>query len=473
MNPPPRRPDDARPLSDLPVAEPVGPDPDDLPVAVPVRPPAVRRDRGRDRERPRRPSPPSDPEPRDDGPPRPRVVAACGVIGCLGLGVVAAVGFLAYGAVLILSHLGERAAAPEPPVPGPVPADPPAAAARPAPPVREPHGPIAPTKLATPSATVQIGGVIDAAVRAGGGRYLLFRLRGQNRVVAFDANAGAMVPGWEIKLDEPGAMIAGGKDHLWVYGPVARELVRYDLETGRADRRAAVPAGDEAEAVAAGAGSDGPVYLVGPHGGGTRVRRWDGDSLRRGRESDYDRPLGEWLRARASDDGRVLALAGRDGAAVGRAAGPGGMTFSGLKTQAGFSPILAAPAPDGKWVYTPNGVYAPDGRLALPPASGAQFFYTIPPADGGEFFLHQDVDNRALPSGPLYAHRSGDQNHLGPVKWVESTAHGSNVIGLGLMSAAEQIFFWPSAGLIATMPDNSTLRLQKVDVAALRAARGD
>lgn len=47
MNPPPRRPDDEpTPLSDLPVAEPVGPDPDadggyaDLPVAVPVRPPA-------------------------------------------------------------------------------------------------------------------------------------------------------------------------------------------------------------------------------------------------------------------------------------------------------------------------------------------------------------------------------------------------------------------------------------------------
>lgn len=471
MNPPPRRPDDEpTPLSDLPVAEPVGPDPDadggyaDLPVAVPVRPPAGRR-------REQRPRPPArrDPEPRDDGPPRPRVFAACGVIGCLGLGLVAAVGVLAYGAVLILSHLGERAAAPDPPGTAPVPvAREPVAPAVPA--VREPHGPIAPTRLASPSATVDIGGAADAVVRAGGGRYLLFRLRGQNRVVAFDANSGAMVPGWEIKLEEPGALVAGGADHLWAYLPLARELVRYDLQTGRADRRAAVAAVDEVEAIAAGAGSDGPVYLAGPHTGGTRVREWHGATLRPGGASDHDRPLGEWLRARASDDGGVLTLAGRDGVAVGRRT-RGRFDFALLKTWDGFSPVFAAPAPDGRWVYTMQGVYAPDGRLVLKPPAGTPFF-TFPAADGGEFFVSQEFRDRD-PVGPPRAHRAGDRNYAGPLKEVKSPLTWSDLVGSDAIPPNERVFFWPGAGLAATLPGNTTLQLQKVNVAALRAARGD
>jgi hypothetical protein len=469
MTPPPRRPDDdpppLPPLPPLPVAEPVRPEaggdepavaevvgpenPDDLPVAVPVRPAGSSA-----RSFPR---PPAPPDPGPEGPTRPRVFAACAVLGCLGVGLVAAVGFLAYGVILILDHLGERAADPD--RPAAVGGD----GSRP--------GPIRPTALATRTAVVPVGGEFDAVVRAAGGRFLLFRIPGAPaRVVAFDANAGAMVPGFELRLTEPNSLLAGGASKLWVYKPKAHEVVRVDLPTGRVEQRAPAPKDAEGRvgAIAAGAGSDGPVYLVAGTRAQTDLRLLDGAGLNPTGSVRFPDGL-DAVRARASDDGAVLAVSGPRGAAVVRPDPAGGYTFTRLKAD-DTPPTLATPAPDGRYVYTPAGVFRPDGRPAFEPADDT---YPLPAAHGGDVYLTLGVSPGGSLTGPATVHPAGSRATAATLTDV-IVPRGLGAANTGDVPPDQRVYYWPGAGLAAVLPaDNKAIRLWKVDLPSPKGGRGE
>lgn len=465
MTPPPRRPDDdLPPLPPLPVAEPAGPDPfaetvyaevveplpaedpADLPVAVPVRPAAPL------------PPRPAEPVPEPADPPRPRVLAACAVLGCLGLGMLAAVGFLAYGAILILDHLGDRAATPDRPagVAG-------AEWARP--------GPIRPTALADRTATVRLEAPFDAVGRAAGGRYLLFRIPTQNRIVAFDPNTGAMVPGFEVRLAEPNSLFAGGAAKVWLYHPRAKQVERVDLLTGRPEQRAVVDAGAPT-AMAVGAGSDGPVYLASGDTFWTDFRVVDGVRLTVTTAVGSGEGVGKGIRVRASDDGSVLAVWGPDGAAVVRpdpAAGRAAFTL--LKSDDGAPLKLAAPSPDGRFVYTPRGAYSPDGRLTLRPADGDEFFYTLPAAHG-EMYLGLDVSDSGALTGPPKVYPAGARSLLRNLNGV-IIPRGFRAADTGDVPPNQRLYYWPGAGLAAVLPPgNKTIELFKTDTPVPRPKGG-
>ena len=462
---PPRRPDDDPPPP-LPVAEPARPGPDeepvdaelvgpdeepaDLPVAVPVRPPrAARREPPRRREH-------REPEPRDDAPARPRVLAACAVIGCLGVCLIAAVGFLAYGAILILNHLGDRVA-PDPDRPAGVAGD----GAR--------LVLIRPTALATRTATVEVGGEYDAVGRAAGGRYLLFRIpTAPARIVAFDANTGALVPGFEVKLAESSSLFAGGAAKLWVYKPRAHELVRVDLLTGRVERQAPAPrdAAGKVQAVAIGALSDGPVYLVG--GGRRQTDVWllDGTELTQSGFVRFPEGVGTVARARAPDVGSLLVVSGDRGSAVVRPAPAAGRSgFQLLKADDGSSPAFATPSPDGRYVHTPAGVFTPDGGRPFRP-DGADPF-TVPAAQG-YFYLSLNVSGIGALTGPVRVHPAGSRAVAGTLAEI-TIPRGVRATDAGDVTSDQRAVYWPGAGLAAVLPpDNTSIKLWKVDPPAGR-----
>ncbi|MBX9580948.1 MAG: hypothetical protein K2X87_11620, partial [Gemmataceae bacterium] len=403
-----------------------------------------------------RPAPP-DPEPAES--PRPRVFAACAVIGCLGVCLVAAVGFLAYGVILILNHLGERVADPDRPaaVGG-------AGGAG--------VGPIRPTTLRTPAATVEVGGEFDAVCRAAGGRYLLFRIPSEKRIVAFDANTGAMVTGFEVGLSEPGSLLAAGAAKLWVYKPKVHEVVRVDLLTGQVEQRAPAPkdAEGKVDAVAAGAGSAGPFYLVAGKPARTDIWMLDGADLSQAGFVQFRDGVGAGVRVRASDDGGLLAVSGRLGAAAVRS-DPGRATFHRVGSTDDRL-TLAAPAPDGRYVYTPRGVFTPGGERFLrvdrdDPA------YTLPAAHGGDVYLSLGVSAGGFLTGPPEVHPAGSRTVLGALDDV-TVPRRLGAADTGDVPPDQRVYYWPGAGLAAVLPtDNKTVRLWKVDLPAPKGGRGE
>ena len=117
--------------------------------------------------------------------PRPRMLGACAVAGCLGLAGLAAVGVLIYVAVLLFTHLADEGA-------------PDSGAGKGG---RGPRpGPVAPTQLAKDRETIDPGGEFDAVCRAAGGRYLVLRIPSKKQLAVFDPNAAALVK--QLDVDE-------------------------------------------------------------------------------------------------------------------------------------------------------------------------------------------------------------------------------------------------------------------------------
>jgi hypothetical protein len=413
---------------DLPVARPVDPAP--LPRAQPVRAePAPRAAPWPPPPRPARgPRPADAPAER----PRPRVYAACGVIGCLSVGVVAAVGFLAYAAVVILGHFGNQIADGD---------RPPAPTARP--------GPVAPTTLPA-NRTVALDGLCDAVGRGAGGRYLLLRVPSRRQVAVFDPNVGDVVH--TVTLAEPNALFAASASKLFVYNPEARTIDRWNLVTWEKEHTAPRPDDlRDVDAVAVGAGADGPVFLMNTAAARPAdVRALDPDELKQtGAYTVRDWQAGAWPHVRASDDGTVFGVAGDAGALALRFNPGSGFEAAKLLTK-GERPKYATPAPDGKYLYTARGVFRPDG-VRVVPRSGDEFFFTFPTAHASDLFLHVGVSPpRDRFEGPLEVYRVGANQPLTTVAGVP-VPHES-VDEMQTLPADQRVHVWPGAGVVAVLP---------------------
>lgn len=413
----------AEPLDALPVAEEIP-----VPKAAPVRPP-----------RPRPVAPPP-PEPADA--PKPRVFAACAIVGCFGLGFLGALGFLAYAAIALLSHVADNR-----PVATTL------AGTRP--------DPVAPTKLAG-AKVISLPSTVDAVGRAAGGRFLLLRTPRTREIHVFDPNAGEVIQRFEVGRSD--ALFAGSASKLFVYNPgrVNEELERWDLTTGQKELTAARPAGVvKPDALVVGAGVDGPVYLVSvPSGGVANARELDPVTLKQ--RDGGNHALTGWrgddetrVHVRASDDGTLLGVTTPGGAQGVRFAPRGAPALLKLPLNGGLFPTLATPSPDGRLVFTPVGFY----DVTAAPRKSTVTPYCLPTAHGNGLFLSfgRDIGRRLI--DPVRVHLTAD-----PEQWVvlpEVAVPGGFVASYtGDLPPDQRVHFWPAAGLALTIRTGEANRQQ-------------
>ncbi|QDU20362.1 YncE family protein [Urbifossiella limnaea] len=432
---------EAKPGPDLkvgpPAPPPVAAPADDLPLAEVV---------------PARPKPPPAGPPRrveePTEPPKPQVFAACAVLGCFGLGFVASMSFLGWAALTLLSGLPDDRGTTVVHT-----------GARP--------GPVESTKYAADSGQIQLAGTVDAVGRAAAGRYLLLRTSRTGEVHVFDPNVGDVI----AKFDTGGgrSLFAGSASKLFVFrtDDAGNSLERWDLETRVKEHsvqrpRDALPP----VALAVGAGTDGPLYLVNaPINGAATVRVIDADTL--AEKAAYGVP--NWLGAahthvRASDDGLTLTASTASGAAVLRFPSPqAAPTAVVLRATGPNPPKYATPARNGALVFTPRGLFSPDGALQPGPKR-----LTFPTAQGTDLFLSQVVQDAADPTPELRLHLTAAAAASVPL----SSVGGPKGVEMGELSAVtadQRVHLWPAAGLAVVVSTGTPTRLllTKVDVKEL------
>lgn len=482
----------------LPVARPVEPpiDPAALPRARPVRPRATPLSSASSvpsgTDRPAPPSPHeagagarvrtrngdrrsgSQPEP---PPARPRVLAACGVIGCFGLVFLAAVGFLAYAAIFLLSHIEERMAADRDHLTKPA--------------FAPTHvGPITPTKLTADEGTIPLPDACDAVGRGARGRYLLFRIPSstpsKRQLVVFDPVEAKLVQ--HMLLDHPATQFAASASKLFLWNPRTHTIDRYDLGTLQKEQTSQATFDDTPHALVTGYATDGPVFVV-----TAKFRRGlinasfdaavvDPKTL----QTVTTIPLGDWPNQveqanhyRVSGDGTVvgrstlgLATASKS-AAVLRYEPTERFKPVALPAQAGEWFGHVTPSPNGRFLYTARGAFhLNEDRVT---EAVGQPLYTLPTAHGSDLFLSLPGTQARKPaarplqllSGPLKLHLAGVASPAAPLGEVQVPT-GIDAWDTNPLPADQRIHLWPAAGLLAVLPSsNDKLLLYRRDIGSL------
>ena len=434
--------------SDLPKAYPVRPAVPPEPVSPPL--PL--------RAEPVRPAVPSGPSTfptrrPDSGPPppasRPRIYGACCVIGCVGIAVLASIGFLAFVAIVVLDRLGDQIDDRDSRR-----AENALAASRP--------GPIVPPE-AIPKDKIFLKGRFDAVGRAGGGRFLLLKIPATRQLAIFDPNQADVD---YLDIGESDVFFAGGAAKIYVYKSNARTIERWDILTRTLEYSAKQPASLPAVTnMAVGAASDGLIYLFSIGEGGSILTIVDPVELKPRRTHRIpELRTGTRAFVRASDNGNVLTVCTEQGASV--------FKYEGTQLRPlnlwrdGVRPQLATPSPDGEVIYTPRGVYSTAGDIA--PLKAMGYFYTLPTAHGSGLYLSLDVAKDGKVEGSPRLHAAGSPE---PLATLDQLTFGG---GQGSMYVTEwtevphdqRVHVWPAAGLIAFLPviNGSMIELVQVDV---------
>jgi hypothetical protein len=416
----------------LPLAEPVAVPVESLPVAEVVRPKAV----------PVQPVKPklapniTMPTPVETEPPRPQWFAACSVIGCLGVLMIAALAALIYIAITLLSNLGDKIGDTKSTSRNDV--------------EKVQRGPLAPTSLAADT-EIDLPGRVASVTRGAGGRFLLLRIQRTETVHVFDANHGRIV--YQIPGGKQGTLVAASADKIFLCDPLEHKLQRYGLFTGSLESEVAIPKSvPVVQGMAIGSAASGPLRLVTAPGGKLRIHHVDPTSLSVDRTDDFNLAIdaSAGVMARASESGVVLGLGHADGA-VAVWFGTTPPTAKPLAPTTGAKPQWAIPSPDGQWFYTPRGVYDTGGN----PFTGSKSaFYTFPTAAGSERFLSLEADGEQV-SGTVRVYMAGETSMARSSeleKAVLNSSHSANAWKKDDPTAAERVHYWPAAGIVAVLP---------------------
>jgi hypothetical protein len=396
------------------------------------------------------------------------MLTACCVIGCVGVAILGSLGFLAFVAVAVIGQLGQDAAShsDDGNEPGK------SAAVRPGP----RPGPITATKLTEDHVTLPLAGKVEAVGRGGNGRFLLLKVGGQIQV--FDSNEGAFAPSFAFEPPDADFLFAASAAKLFVYRQ--GKLERYNL-LDRAFEKS-VPWLTRPVALVIGPRADGPLFVLNAARSETEVTGVDPEALTALGSSTVvrlarpDRPG-----PRVSADGRLIGLGLDPTQALG--ADPRGVlihyppgnpaTVTPFGPPGGTGPYgHVAPAPDGRFVYTPKGVFDTNGSLLLSD-SVTGYFYALPPAHGGDFFLSLEAPNpRSVPKKGVRAGRDierGVRLHLAGVLTPLTSLPDLGPVGMTTFDTEQvpadlRVHFWPAAGLLAVLTTDSQLDLYRLDV---------
>ena len=384
-------------------------------------------------------------------PPKGEWFAACGVIGCLGILVLVSIVVLAWIAITLFSEFGHKLGEKKP-------------ESIVAQSVSRP-GPIAPTVLVN-DISLSLDGAVDAVGHGGGGRFLLLRIPRLKQLHVFDANEAQVVQ--KIPLLEKNALFAAGASKVFAYYPATGKLERFDLGTGASEFQFTRPSPVTlVDAMAIGPGSDGPLYLIATSPGSpAKIQTLDTGTFQNLTSFEMKNWLGRDDRqvyARASFDGLVLGVAGRNGALAIRLDEANARAVP-LSPRAGLPPKMAVPSPDGQFLYTSRGVFEANGNTL---SGGGRNFFTFPTTHGGGLFLSLEVDEGKVTGFPKL-HVAGSSSTSELVALDKGEMFGAlpaNVLDGQTIPTDERVHLWPDAGLLAILPiESNELRLFKINV---------
>jgi hypothetical protein len=315
--------------------------------------------------------------------------------------------------------------------------------------------------------------IVEDAVLGGGGRYLVLSLPGVRKLAVFDVtrpDAEKFIP-----LTEAGPVrIAAGADKLLVLYTDRKVLVRYSLTTLKKEASIDLPFEGKVFSTAMGSASHGPLLVVGekPLFGVTlfvdvqRMRKLPLEH--RGQGAAH---TGEATLALASANGRVFAV----GAA--NIFCRGFHTIVPEEDTATFwpspdFPFYACPGPDGRIVFTSNGLYTSEAR---DPSKGPRHRGRLClPAAQGDLYLRANSDSFSL---YLVGEETALARVTGVGKLLKVTSVGWRVSGVTepALPSAKRIFLLPAADLIVTIPPGQEeVRFQSFAFSrALEKASGD
>jgi S1-C subfamily serine protease len=294
---------------------------------------------------------------------------------------------------------------------------------------------------------------VDDVALGGGGRYLILSLPQVRKLMVLDVTKASAEK--YIALSEAGPVrIAAGADKLLVLYTDKKVLDRYDLTTLKKEASMDLPFEGKVFSMAMGSASHGPLLVVGEKPlFGVHVFV-DVQQMRKvplEHKGQGAAHTGEATLVMAAADGQVFAV----GAA--NVFCRGFHTVTPEEDTATFwpspdFPFYACPGPDGRVVYTSNGLYT---REARDPRKGPRHRGSLClPAAQGDFYLRARSDSFSL-------YLLGEETALvrvtgvGSLLKVLSVGWVVNGVRDHALPHAKRIFLVPAADLIVTVPPGS------------------
>ncbi len=352
----------------------------------------------------------------------------------------------------------------------------PAAAADSMPLVRPPTASmkIEPTKLKEDTATITLPGSIGHVCVGGNGRFVILHLTGQRQIAIFDTVEAKVVKYLPVAEDK--IYIAAGMEKLMVVLADKNIVQRWDLNTFSREVSAPLDLPGPIHSAAMGYASAGPLVLVAPGGIGARrspIVFVDIQTMNQvsPEVSDDRSPLLQFHPSYSpglavSADGRVLGL-------WTPGLSPSGFctaTLLGRSIKANRDHVSVGhivPGPDGRYVFTADGVFTSAHQRVGQPKEGE---YSIPAIQGPYYLslgpLSYPGRNRANDTTAAAALRMiGDSRILTTVKLPE--LEGANHQGRSGDGIApyQRVMLVPAAKLLVVVPaSNDRLVLHRFDL---------
>jgi V8-like Glu-specific endopeptidase len=296
--------------------------------------------------------------------------------------------------------------------------------------------------------------IADVAV-GGGGRYLVLHLPDVSELAIFDISLAKVVR--TIPLAEADAKFAVGLDKVVVALPGKKRLERWDLLTGAREKAATLPIKEPLALAVMGSASRGPILIGAGAGKDAEWALVDVHSLKPlgYRRTEQARiPIDKDLQVRASADGSVFAGSGsiqNPGIATLVIAGN---EVRGYFTKEGAG--HAVPGPDGRFIYTPQGLVGTDLKPLGKPGRNQ---FTLPAAEG---YHELRFDMNAERPASAFLHIAGDDRPIAQVRkeWLADV----DLNDRGSFPGDKRVHFIPSAKVIVTIPrSNDRVVLHRFD----------
>jgi hypothetical protein len=249
----------------------------------------------------------------------------------------------------------------------------------------------------------------------GGGRFLLLHLPRERKLAVFDVNEAKVTK--YLPVGEDDIKFAAGRDKLIVYLPTANVFQRWDLKTLEKEATVTSPAKGAVRTIAMGSASAGPL-VVGVDQGllffdpltfkeiGDGVRDQNGQKAGVGVTASTD--------LRLSADSSLITFWTRGSYPMGfNTLVRQGSHYRHRYEHAQYGWLL--PSPDGRIVYSQDGVYSPEGKLTgKKENNGGRIVWYLPALHGPYYLSFWDNGTKKPGEGRInvFLHLEGDQRPL-------------------------------------------------------------
>jgi serine/threonine protein kinase len=315
---------------------------------------------------------------------------------------------------------------------------------------------------------VSLSGPVADVATGGGGRYLILRLAGKNKLAVFDVQKRKVAR--DLPLLEVDVHIAAGADRLVVVYPGAKLLQLWNLATLERERTVSLPprlTQDTIRHVSMGSASPGPLFVYLP-----REKRTLAVDLKSLEATDvvwkHWAPNNAYgpLVMRSSPDGSLLVGHGGGWAGLEVAQFSKGRQIGSDDRVAFSGGVFALPSADSRLVFAPGVIV----NRAFSPVSFPGNAYVVPAIEPG-FFL------ALFSAGNLPADWLGGPVHLPPVVemavYTDQRQRLFSLKDLDELKAGsdlhweKRVHYYPNAGLLVTLGgQKDRLLLRRIDLAA-------